>query len=109
MAQAVDDPSSNILPLHPMTDDQALAWLRDRGRITASNIALAKAWGWNDVRVGRRLRAWQAKGLIRRHRSTVDRASWNRSIRASVSARVCLASLCPLSGYSCRARAPCTG
>ncbi|MGA7805122.1 hypothetical protein [Bradyrhizobium sp.] len=56
-------------PSDPLDDMEALAWLRSRpdGHVTASAADLARQWGWNRMRAGRRLRAWQKAGLIRRN------------------------------------------
>jgi len=53
-----------------------LAWLRSQpgGTVNASAAQLARTWGWNRVRAGRRLRAWQIVGYIQRnaHAITVN-------------------------------------
>jgi hypothetical protein len=56
-------------PNRPFDEAEALAWLcsRPNGRVTASAAELARQWGWNRMRAGRRLRAWQKAGLIRRN------------------------------------------
>jgi hypothetical protein len=57
-------------------DAEALAWLRSQpgGTVNASAAQLARTWGWNRVRAGRRLRAWQTIGYIQRngHAITVN-------------------------------------
>jgi hypothetical protein len=52
---------------HSFDDAEALAWLRRQpgGTVNASAAQLARTWGWNRVRAGRRLRSWQAAGSIR--------------------------------------------
>jgi hypothetical protein len=52
---------------HSFDDAEALAWLRSQpgGTVNASAAQLARTWGWNRVRAGRRLRSWQAAGYIR--------------------------------------------
>jgi hypothetical protein len=57
------------VPSRPFDDMEALAWLRSQpdGRVTASAAELARQWGWNRMRAGRRLRAWQRAGHIRRN------------------------------------------
>jgi hypothetical protein len=49
-------------------DMEALAWLRVQpdGRVTANAAELGRRWGWNRMRAGRRLKAWQEVGHIRR-------------------------------------------
>jgi len=56
-------------PSRPFEEAEALAWLRSQpdGRVAASAAELARQWGWNRMRAGRRLRAWQIAGYIRRN------------------------------------------
>jgi len=56
-------------PGRPFEETEALAWLRSQpdGRVAASAAELARQWGWNRMRAGRRLRAWQLAGYIRRN------------------------------------------
>jgi len=56
-------------PSRPFDETEALAWLRSQpnGRITASAAELSRQWGWNRMRAGRRLRAWQNAGYIQRN------------------------------------------
>jgi hypothetical protein len=51
----------------------ALTWLRSQpeGRVTASAAELGRRWGWNRMRVGRRLKAWEKAGLIRRNAEAI--------------------------------------
>jgi hypothetical protein len=51
-----------------MDDAAALAWLTSQpgGTTAASAAALAREWGWNRMRAGRRLRAWATAGYIGR-------------------------------------------
>jgi hypothetical protein len=51
-----------------LSDTEALDWLRAQpdGRTSASNAALAERWGWSRYRLGRRLKLWQAAGLVSR-------------------------------------------
>jgi hypothetical protein len=55
----------------PLSEDQALDWLRVRGRVTMSNAELGRQWGWHRQRVARRLDAWAEEGLIKRRVDTV--------------------------------------
>jgi len=57
----------------PFDDTEALAWLRSQpdGRVTASAAELGRRWGWNRMRAGRRLRAWQEAGHIRRNAEAI--------------------------------------
>src|SRR3974390_2491523 len=52
----------------PFDEMEALAWLHSQpeGVVTASAAELGRQWGWNRMRAGRRLKAWEAAGHIRR-------------------------------------------
>ena len=59
--------------------------------MNASAAQLARTWGWNRVRAGRRLRAWQTVGYIQRngHAITVNddvTAGVTDAVTASVTA-----------------------
>jgi hypothetical protein len=60
---------TETIPTRPLDDGEAIAWLRSQpdGRVTASAAELARQWGWNRMRAGRRLKAWQKVGHIRRN------------------------------------------
>jgi hypothetical protein len=60
---------TETVPARPFDDMEALAWLRSQpdGRVTANAAELGRQWGWNRMRTGRRLRAWQEAGHIRRN------------------------------------------
>jgi hypothetical protein len=62
-----------IIPARPFDDMEALAWLRSQrdGRVTASAAELGRQWGWNRMRTGRRLKAWQEAGHIRRNAEAI--------------------------------------
>jgi hypothetical protein len=47
-------------------------WLRSQpdGRVAASAAELGRQWGWNRMRTGRRLKAWEEAGLVRRNAET---------------------------------------
>jgi hypothetical protein len=55
---------TDIVLIRPFDDAEALAWLRSQpdGRVTASAAELARQWGWNRMRAGRRLKAWAGGG-----------------------------------------------
>jgi hypothetical protein len=57
----------------PLDEMEALAWLRSRpeGVVTASAAELGRQWGWNRMRAGRRLKAWEKAGLIRRNAEAI--------------------------------------
>ena len=56
---------TDIVPIRPFDDAEALAWLRSQpdGRVTASAAELGRQWGWNRMRTGRRLKGWEEAGL----------------------------------------------
>jgi hypothetical protein len=60
---------TEAVPIRPFNDSEALDWLRSQphGRVTVSAAELGRQWGWNRMRAGRRLRAWQEAGYIRRN------------------------------------------
>jgi hypothetical protein len=64
---------TETVPVRPFDDMEALAWLRSQpdGRVTASAAELGRQWGWNRMRAGRRLKAWEEAGLIRRNAEAV--------------------------------------
>jgi len=64
---------TETVPARPFDDMEALAWLRSQpdGRVTAGAAELGRQWGWNRMRVGRRLRAWQEAGHIRRNAEAI--------------------------------------
>jgi len=64
---------TELVPVRPFADADALAWLRSQagGHVTASAAELGRQWGWNRVRAGRRLKAWEIAGHIRRDGDTI--------------------------------------
>jgi hypothetical protein len=62
------DIPDNVVALltQQFSDEQALAWLRERGCITAPASHLARVWGWHERRARRKLDSWKLAGLIRR-------------------------------------------
>ncbi|MGJ4886803.1 hypothetical protein ACQR1Y_01335 [Bradyrhizobium sp. HKCCYLRH3099] len=58
---------------HPFDETEALAWLRSQpmGHLTISAAELGRRWGWNRMRTGRRLKAWERAGLIRRNAESI--------------------------------------
>jgi hypothetical protein len=58
---------------HAFDDREALAWLHSQhgGRLTTSAAELGRRWGWNRMRTGRRLKAWEQAGLIRRNAEAI--------------------------------------
>jgi hypothetical protein len=59
---------ANVIPLHPLEDAEALAWLRDQpdGRIETRLIDLAHQFGWPRTRLRRRLAIWIEAGQVTR-------------------------------------------
>jgi hypothetical protein len=54
------------------SESEALNWLRAQtGGHPANAVALGERWGWSRHRVARRLRAWQAAGLVARNGKVV--------------------------------------
>ena len=61
-----DIDTSKITPLRPFTDEEALAWLRERGKLTIAGAQLARQWGWGERKAQRKLDDWKSDGLIKR-------------------------------------------
>src|SRR5262245_34640148 len=53
------------------TDAQALEWLRTRGTVRISGMALAEQFGWHRNTVGSKLQSWADKGDIVRDGQTI--------------------------------------
>ena len=64
---------TDIVTIRPFDDMEALAWLRAQpnGHVIASAAELARQWGWNRMRAGRRLKAWEEAGLIHRNAGAI--------------------------------------
>ena len=64
---------TETIPTRPFDEMEALAWLRSQpeGVVTASAAELGHRWGWNRMRAGRRLKAWEKAGLIRRNAEAI--------------------------------------
>jgi hypothetical protein len=54
----------NVTRLHPLTDEQALAELRQLGELRTTLTALGQRWGWDRRKVRTRLDRWQAAGQV---------------------------------------------
>src|SRR5712675_1329716 len=63
-----DNPTDNVTPIRPFDEEAAIAWLcaKPGGRTSLSDAELARRWGWNRKRVGRRLKAWAKSGRVTR-------------------------------------------
>jgi hypothetical protein len=71
MVQASDSDTTtadNVRPIRPFEEEEAIAWLRAQpgGRTKLSDAELARRWGWNRKRVGRRIKAWGKSGRVTR-------------------------------------------
>ncbi|MGJ5134377.1 hypothetical protein [Bradyrhizobium oligotrophicum] len=64
---------TETVPNRPLDDLEALAWLRSQpgGRVTATAAELGRQWGWNRMRAGRRLKAWEEAGHICRNAEAI--------------------------------------
>jgi len=64
---------TETIPTRPFEEMEALAWLRSQpeGIVSASAAELGRRWGWNRMRTGRRLKAWEKAGLIRRNAEAI--------------------------------------
>src|SRR5258708_28342199 len=62
-----DVDTTKITALRPFTDEEALAWLRERGKLTSSGAQLAKQFGWQERKAQRKLDDWRDAGLIKRN------------------------------------------
>jgi hypothetical protein len=60
--------AAEIAPLHPFDEQAALAWRQPDGRANLLPGALGERWGWHALVVGRRLKAWERAGFIKRTR-----------------------------------------
>src|SRR5215470_12499424 len=69
-----------------LSDSEALDWLRLQpgGRAQANSVVLAERWGWSRYRVARRLKMWQAAGLITKQGKIVMAAARD-DVRAAAS------------------------
>jgi hypothetical protein len=67
-----DTPDNVVaLPTQEFSDEQALGWLRERGRVTTPASHLARVWGWHERRTRRKLDSWARAGVIRRKRKLI--------------------------------------
>jgi long-subunit acyl-CoA synthetase (AMP-forming) len=64
---------TETIPTRPFDEMEALAWLRSQpeGVVTTSAAELGRRWGWNRMRAGRRLKAWEKAGLIHRNAEAI--------------------------------------
>jgi hypothetical protein len=54
------------LGTNAFTDQQALEWLQAMPLIAETDAQLAEAWGWNEAKVKRQLKAWTSQGHLQR-------------------------------------------
>jgi hypothetical protein len=81
---------AEVVPIRALSDEEALAWLGSNTPVTASNTELARLWGWNDMKVSRRLKAWAGTGKIARSLTglTVATPSVMRAVMPSLAVAV---------------------
>jgi hypothetical protein len=70
----VTDFNGNVTALRPLTDVEALDFLRSQpnGRISAKPGALGKRWNWHHKKVSGRLNTWARQGLITKRRNSIQ-------------------------------------
>jgi hypothetical protein len=54
------------------SEKEALDWLRQEGGTCLSQCDLARVWGWYEMKVSRRLRAWEEEEIIIRDRGAIS-------------------------------------
>jgi hypothetical protein len=71
------EPTMDIVPVRPLDEAQALAWLRRQpgGRTTLSGAELGRRWGWPPYRISRRLQQWTKAGTISRRGRAISCAT----------------------------------
>ena len=57
---------TNIVPIRPLSDDAAQAWIVGLGEMETTIAALARDWDWSPSKVRQRLAGWASKGIITR-------------------------------------------
>jgi hypothetical protein len=70
MDDVIDFPKSRVKPL---SEEEALAYLRREGPIETTVTALAKVWGWERTKTSKVLSRWNAEGKIAREPGTNNR------------------------------------
>jgi hypothetical protein len=67
------DITGNVTALRPLSDSEALDWLRSQpgGRISAKPGALGRRWNWHHRKVSGRLSVWSRQGLITKRRNSI--------------------------------------
>ncbi len=66
-----ENATENVTALRPLSDEEALAWLKSQGKITMRPAELGRRFGWTRQRTGRRLDAWKEAGQIKRRGHTI--------------------------------------
>jgi hypothetical protein len=54
-----------------MTEEEAIAWLREQGRVNMPLTQMAQRLGWNYQRLVRRVGVWKKTKLIRQYRRSI--------------------------------------
>lgn len=57
---------SNIVPLHPLSAQEALAWLSERAPVPMPASQLARLWKWPPRKAQRQVATWIKDGVVRR-------------------------------------------
>jgi len=65
MVGATATSETNIVPIRALSDDAALAWIVDKGKMETSTAALARDWDWSTRKVRSRLARWSSDGGIK--------------------------------------------
>jgi hypothetical protein len=93
---------ANVVPLHPLDDAEALAWLRGHldGRSATSVSDLARQLGWPPPRLRRRLVTWQKAGQITRRPAGRGKVIIAPAIEISPAAEPAAASPLPVPRHS---------
>jgi hypothetical protein len=64
--------TAEVTPLHSFDDAAAIEWLRAQGGSTKLKPGeLGRLWGWDKMKVGRRLSFWERRGVVTRKRNTI--------------------------------------
>src|ERR1700684_2852580 len=76
--------TDDAISVLPLSDDQALAWLRQHSPVQVTVTELARGWGWERTRASKRLKAWAESGRIVREPGTDGRTVITVVVTASV-------------------------
>src|SRR5262249_8298465 len=79
--------AGNVVPLHPLADDQALAQIQNLAGSKINVSMLAKTWGWSRGKARRRIDAWKKAGQLAGGRSASRAATGRPGGRPTTPAR----------------------